>query len=219
MGKCARNQMVRDRFIEAQQSCGLRRHLDSVPPDTPIRDIVDSCRVWESHSEQKKGSAPGAGLDQDLPGMSGDSREPAFFRPNSLKPAGCLEMDSRILVPVANVIQSDIVAPRNGGAGCSQVAPLEVMSSLIAQLLRAAQVDHPAEVPPDVEATLPSVVPEVGIAGRSQLSEVEQVCFSCGRPGHGVNICSRVDTSFPFLPQGWSVDVRDGQYRASAWWN
>ena len=40
------------------------------------------------------------------------------------------------------------------------------------------------------------------------------VCFSCGRPGHGVNRCSRVDTSFPFLPQGWSVDVRDGQYRA-----
>ena len=25
------------------------RHLDSVPPETPIRDIVDLCRVWESH--------------------------------------------------------------------------------------------------------------------------------------------------------------------------
>ena len=45
MGKCARNQMVRDRFIAAQRSCGLRRHLDSVPPDTPIRDIVDRCCV------------------------------------------------------------------------------------------------------------------------------------------------------------------------------
>ena len=30
---------------------GLRRHLDSVPPDTPIREIVDRCRVWESHSD------------------------------------------------------------------------------------------------------------------------------------------------------------------------
>ena len=40
------------------------------------------------------------------------------------------------------------------------------------------------------------------------------VCFSCGRPGYGVNRCSRLDTSFPFLPQGWSVDVRDGQYWA-----
>ena len=40
MGKCARNCMVRDKFITAQRSCGLRRHIDSVPPDTPIRDIV-----------------------------------------------------------------------------------------------------------------------------------------------------------------------------------
>ena len=52
MGKCARNWMVRDRFIAAQRSCGLRRHLDSVPPDIPMRDIVDRCRVWESHSDQ-----------------------------------------------------------------------------------------------------------------------------------------------------------------------
>ena len=30
-----------------------------------------------------------------------------------------------------------------------------------------------------------------------------------------MNRCSQVDTSFPFLPPGWSVDVRNGQYRAS----
>ena len=41
------------------------------------------------------------------------------------------------------------------------------------------------------------------------------VYFSCGRQGHGVNRCSQVDTSFPFLPPRWSVDVRNGQYRAT----
>ena len=85
------------------------------------------------------------------------------------------------------------------------------MSSLIARLLPATQEDHPAEVkvPSDAGARPSSVVPEVGISGQSQLSEVERVmvCFSCGSPGHGLNRCSRVDTSFPFLPQGWSVDV------------
>ena len=40
-------------------------------------------------------------------------------------------------------------------------------------------------------------------------------CFSCGQQGHGVNRCSRLDVSFPFLLPGWSVDVRNGQYRAS----
>ena len=63
MGKRARDWMIRDRFIAAQRSCGLRRHIDGVSSDTPIRDIVDRCRVWESHSEQEPRS--GVGLDQD----------------------------------------------------------------------------------------------------------------------------------------------------------
>ena len=47
----ARLQLVRDIFIARQAECSLRRHLDSVEPDTPILDIVDRCRVWESHAE------------------------------------------------------------------------------------------------------------------------------------------------------------------------
>ena len=44
-------QMVRDRFIDGQPECALRRHLDSLGPDTPMADIVDCCHVWESHIE------------------------------------------------------------------------------------------------------------------------------------------------------------------------
>ena len=44
-------QMVRDRFIDGQAECALRRHLDSLGPNTPMTDIVDCCRVWESHCE------------------------------------------------------------------------------------------------------------------------------------------------------------------------
>ena len=39
-------------------------------------------------------------------------------------------------------------------------------------------------------------------------------CFSCGLQGHGVNRCSQMDVYFPYLLPGWSVDVRNGQYRA-----
>ena len=42
----ARLQLVRDRFIAGQMECSRRRHLNSVGPDTPIRDIVDRCCVW-----------------------------------------------------------------------------------------------------------------------------------------------------------------------------
>ena len=44
-------QMVRNRFIDGQAECALRRHLDSLRPDTPMSDIVDCCRVWESHRD------------------------------------------------------------------------------------------------------------------------------------------------------------------------
>ena len=44
-------QMVRYRFINGQAECALRRHLDSLGPDTPMADIVDCCRVWERHRE------------------------------------------------------------------------------------------------------------------------------------------------------------------------
>ena len=44
-------QMVRDRFIDGQAQCALRQHLDSFGPNTPMQNIVDSCRVWESHNE------------------------------------------------------------------------------------------------------------------------------------------------------------------------
>ena len=51
MGQTARLRLIRDRFIAGHSSCELRRHLDSVPPETPMRDVVDRCRVWESHDD------------------------------------------------------------------------------------------------------------------------------------------------------------------------
>ena len=51
MSQTARLRLIRDRFIAGHESCDLRRYLDCVPPDTPLRDIVDRCRVWESHAD------------------------------------------------------------------------------------------------------------------------------------------------------------------------
>ena len=60
MGQTARLRPIRDRFIAGHENCDLRRYLDCVPPDTPLRDIVDRCRVWESHgnTETRRVSKP-----------------------------------------------------------------------------------------------------------------------------------------------------------------
>ena len=215
MGKRARDWMVRDRFIAAQRSCRLHQHLDGVSSDTPIRNIVDRCHVWENHSEQKE-SSPCVGLDQDPLGGSGDSREPGCLRSDSQELMVCPVTESRVPVHVASVSQDEVGIQRKVGNGDSQLAPLEVISSLVTRLLRAAQEDWPADVkvPPEEELGLSSAIPTVGGAEKGPVRERVRVCFSCGRPGHGVNRCSQMDTSFPFLSQGWSVDVRGGQYRA-----
>ena len=51
MGQTARLRLIPDRFIAGHGSCDQRRYLDCVPPDTPLRDIEDRCRAWESHAD------------------------------------------------------------------------------------------------------------------------------------------------------------------------
>ena len=51
MVQTARLRQIRDRFIAGHSNCDLRQHLDSISPETPIRDVVDRCRVWESHAD------------------------------------------------------------------------------------------------------------------------------------------------------------------------
>ena len=51
MGPNARTRIIRDRFIAGHLNSALRRHLDSLPPETPIREIVDRCKVWQSHAD------------------------------------------------------------------------------------------------------------------------------------------------------------------------
>ena len=56
MKEQARDIMIRDKCIAGQGQCALRRQLDGFAQGKPIGEIVDSCRVWESHSDSKQDS-------------------------------------------------------------------------------------------------------------------------------------------------------------------
>ena len=66
MGQMARLRTIQDRFIAGHDSCELRRHLDSVSPETPIWDIVDRCWVWESHADSDTRRLSKSGPDRAL---------------------------------------------------------------------------------------------------------------------------------------------------------
>ena len=84
IGPQARNHMVRDRFISEQQSCGLRRHMESVPPYTPIRDILDCCWMWERHTDQNRRPPAGTNVDREHLAVASDSRESLFYTEDPL---------------------------------------------------------------------------------------------------------------------------------------
>ena len=72
MREQARDTMIRDKFIAGQEQCALRRQLDGFAQGTPIGEIVDSCRVWESHSESNRIARKS--FDSKVGKQSGDSR-------------------------------------------------------------------------------------------------------------------------------------------------
>ena len=123
---------------------------------------MDHCRVWESHSEQDSG--PGVDLDQDPLGRPGVSREPRCLRSESQGRMECPVVDPRVPVSVASVISSDVGTQRKVGNGDSQLAPLEVISSLVTRLLRTAQAN--VKVPPEEGMGSSSAVPAAGGAQR-----------------------------------------------------
>ena len=82
----ARDLMIRNKFIAAQRSCELRRHLDGAAAEASIGNIVDSCRIWESHVEtvfvgsviqdpdDSQSMSQATVLDKSLPATFGSTR-------------------------------------------------------------------------------------------------------------------------------------------------
>ena len=166
MKEQARDTMIRDKFIDDHRQCALRRQLDGFAQDTPIGEIVDSCRVWESHSDLDRVST--VNCDSDVGNQPGDSRT--------------RERRKLVVNVQPKVVDTERQEPRVGNQEDSSM--LEV---LVNQLLQSTQGE---------------------ILRRDRPPAVGPVCFSCGDGGHRIN-------RFPFLPMGWSMNMDNGQYRAT----
>ena len=197
MGQTARLRLIRDRFIAGHSNCELRRHLDSIPPETPIGDVVDRCRVWESHADlavRRVYSKPSP--DQIYPAcVVGDSDSNTQPRSDHLE-----DLLRRLLMAV------DPPAP------IPEVPPVEM---LLQRLVTETQSRSSPVVSPPASAGLEQMM-------RSFLSGQQPtrppppqrpirrdwngvVCFSCGKSGHAATHCPNLNESFPFMQPGWRV--------------
>ena len=136
-----------------------------------ILDIVDSCRIWESHGEP---------VAIENRGHNSTHRQPKLLMP----PPATGSSEFRVGTVMLALDQS----------------PRRVNHSLT-----------------DRELLICTVLEAVGARRETHMDDegYNGQCFSCGFFGHGVNRCPRLDRSVLYKTPGWSVDMQNGQYRAS----
>ena len=51
-----------------------------------------------------------------------------------------------------------------------------------------------------------------GLAGAIRRDWAMVECFSCGKVGHGVGRCPKLNETFPFILPGWTAEKVGGSY-------
>ena len=159
-----------------------------VSPEIPIQDIVDCCRVWESHADTEARRFSKPGPERALPiytvNEPGCGVEDRMVAAVTIPPAAPdpLETLFRRLLPTPVV---PALPPKP--------VPTE-LERLLQRLLVEAQAPNP--VPPVKNGITDS--PDEPI----DRDWAAVVCLSCGKAGHGVSRCPKLNETFPFMLPG-----------------
>ena len=210
IGQTARLRLIRDWFIAGHGSCDLRRHLDCLPPDTPLRDIVDRCRVWESHAELAERNVNQPKLTYPAYAVKPMEEEPDVVRAVSVdKSASPVEDKSEIIKKIV-----DMLAP---GSNLIRKATEPSAFDKLVHMLREHVVERKPAVP---ETTAPTALETKfktfldsgrrayqGLGTQLIQRDWSAVkCFSCGNCGHSAARCPKLDITFPFMLPGWRAE-------------
>ena len=218
MGQTARLRLIRDQFIAGHESCDLRRYLDCVPPDTPLRDIVDRCRVWESHADPEVRRISNPLPDTVYPTYVVEQpdyeTEPVCVVTVN-KPNSPVDQSDELLKKLLAVLTPKVPPPAR--------APDESPRDKLVQLLLSEAVKRepppptPAE-PPGLETLLRTYFTEQQSPRQGpRLRQVRRnwsavKCFSGGKTGHSATRCPTLDVTFPFILPGWKAEKTSTGY-------
>ena len=199
-------QMVRDRFIDGQAESALRRHLDSLGQNTPMADIVDCCRVWESHCEVE--STPRMSADRcparAICQITEDEPAPAA----SPKTGNWEDIIRKLLPTPALPPQPAVPIPSDRDV---------LIQQLMGALCPPTPVARERSPATDLETMLLNWLPVGAVTEEDAASPDPSVdsaegCFSCGELTHTTDQCRTLDESFPFLPAGWQAEHIGDQF-------
>ena len=218
MGRTARLRLIRDRFIAGHGSCDLRRYLDCVPPDTPLRDIVDRCRVWESHADPEvrrvSKPMPEPAYPTYVVEQSEYETEPVRVVTVN-KPNSSVDQSEELLNKILAVL-TPIVSPP---ARAPELSPMDkLVQLLLSETAKRKPVPPTPVEPPGLETLL-----QTYFAGQQSPRQelrlrpvrrnwLDVKCFSCGKTGHSATRCPTLDVTFPFILPGWKAEKTSTGY-------
>ena len=201
IGQTSQLRLIRDRFIAGHESCELRRHLDCLPPDTPLRDIVDRCRVWESHSDLSGRNVNQPKLTYPAYVVKPSEKDPEPVRAVTVnKPERSVEDTNELLRKLVEMLTT--------GANTTVKAPEPLTEKVAARkpALPAPQAFSKLET--KLQSFLENRrMPNQEFRQRPVQRDWSEVkCFSCGKSGHSATRCLTLDITFPFILPGWKAE-------------
>ena len=195
----------------------LHRHLDCLPPDTPLRDIVDRCRVWESHSDSsvRRVSKPMPEPAYPAYVVKKSEYESEPVRTVTVnKPESSVDHGKELLRKLVAILTAPARAPEPSAMD-------KLVQLLIGKFAKNKPV--PPAPPAPVEPTKLETMLQTYFRGKqspSQQSRPRPVrrnwadvkCFSCGKTGHSATRCPVLDVTFPFILPGWKAEKTSTGY-------
>ena len=161
--------------------------------DTPMTDIVDCCRVWESYREV-----------EIQPQTSADRRPVRVIcQVAEVEPALATSPETETIEDIIRKLFPTPALPP------PQAVPIPSdRDLLIKQLMEAICPPRPVAQERSVATDLALVgtVTEEDAASPDLSSDSAEGCFSCGGLTHTTDQCQTLDESFPFLPMGWQAE-------------
>ena len=122
-----------------------------MPPETPIRDVVDRCRVWESHADPEISRVSKPGPDPIYPAYvisDSDKVVDEIWVAAVTKPKSTMDQMEELLRRLLVGVTTPVPVP----------APVPVVEKLLQRLVTETQIRQPAPVAASESAGLESLL-------------------------------------------------------------
>ena len=189
-------------------------HIISVPPETPIRDVVDRCRVWESHAdaEIRRVSKPNPEPTNPTYAVNDSEHGAEAVRVVTVnKPNNSLdqveELLKRLLAGLTPATPNPTEAPET-----------PAIDKLLQLLISETQKRQPApQAPADsmgLETMLRTYFAEQQPSRQqprprpARRGWIDMKCFSCGKSGHGQTVAQPWMSHFRLYYQAGFLMIR-----------